>query len=157
VPGQVDIETGADHEAYFADIVQSIGHKAMVTHQDLKKRGKTIVPESKLRTEGEIGESGVVNSLRESSFTAVRIRAGVESESDPAVKIIGSAEAKAAGVRFQGAAQWEQGSWKLGVHVSVWIKEGISAEKLPLGRRLFLSGSEGGKRRQDGKHCQKHC
>jgi hypothetical protein len=129
----------------------------MVTHQDFKKRGKTIVAERKLWSEGEVGESSVVNSFCETIFTAVRIGAGVEGESDPAIKIIGSADANAAGVRFQSAAQWEQSSWKLGVHVRIWIKEGISAEKLPLGRRLFLSGSEGGERRQDSKHCQKHC
>ena len=105
--------------------------------------------ERKLWAEGKIGESSVVNSLRESYFTAVRIGAGIEGESKPAVKIIRRADTKAAGIRFQRAAQGEQGSWKLGVHVRVRIKEGVSAEKLPLGGRLFLSGSEGGKCRQD--------
>src|SRR6266478_5068787 len=125
----------------------------MIAHQDLKKWGNMGVAERNLGTQREVGKSGVVNSVGEPGFTAAPMRAGIESESQPAVEIVGSAEANAAGVRFQAAAYREQCGWKLAVHIRAGMKEGVFAEKLPL-RSLVLSCGDSGKRKQDNNHCR---
>src|ERR1700731_1679427 len=116
-----------------------------------------FVAESHLGTEREVGEGRVVNSFREPSFPAPPMDAGIKSQSEPTIEIIGKAGASAARIRFQAAAQREQCSWKLAVHIRAGMKEGISAVKLPLGSRLVLSCGEGGKRAQYSNHCRQHC
>ncbi len=83
--------------------------------------------------------------------------AGVESESQPTVEIIRSAQADAAGVPFQAAAQREQCSGKLTVDIRARIKDGVSAEQLPFRRRRFLRRSGCGEREHDGNRCRQHC
>ena len=92
--------------------------------------------ERNLWAERQVGESGVVNSFRYAGFAASPMGAGVKSESEPAVEIIGHAGAGAARIRFQSAAQRQQCSWKLAVDCRAGIKHGVSAEQLPLRRRL---------------------
>src|ERR1700686_1225548 len=112
---------------------------------------------SNLGAEGGVGESGVVNSFRERGFTAGPMSAGVEGEPQPTVEIIGDAGGGTAGIPFQAAGQGEQRSGEFAVYGGAGIKDGVSAEKLPLRRGLVLSGREGGKRKQDSDHCRKHC
>ena len=104
MPGHVDIKAAAAHEPQFVDIVEGIRHKTVVAHQGLKKWGDMSAAESNLGPEGEVGESGVVNSLTERAFTAAPMRAGIEGEAEPAIEVIGEADARAARVRFQAAA-----------------------------------------------------
>ncbi len=118
----------------------------MVAHQHLKKWGKMVAAERNLWAHREVGESGIVNSSRDGSFTAAPMGAGIKSPSKPMVEIIGKAGARAARIRFQAAAQWKQRSRKLAVHIRAGMKEGISAVKLPLRSGLVLSCGEGGKR-----------
>src|SRR5580692_1305465 len=98
-----------------------------------------MVAKRDLGTEGEVRESSVVKSIREPGFAAAPMRAGVQSESQPFVEIIGDAGARAAGIPFQAAAQGEQGSRKFAAYCRAGIKDGISAENLPLRRGLVLS------------------
>jgi hypothetical protein len=95
VPGEVNIKTAANHHPNFVDIVEGIGHQAMVAYQNLKKRGKMIAPHCELWAEGEVGKSGVVNSSRKRSFPAAPVGAGIKSQSEPIIEVIGNAGARA--------------------------------------------------------------
>src|SRR5580704_333752 len=111
--------------------MERIRHEAMIANEHLKKWGEAFVPESNLWTEGEIRESGVVNSFREGRFTASPMGAGVQGEPEPAVEIIGDAGAGAARIPLQPAAQGDQCSWKFAVDCCAGIKHGVSTEQLP--------------------------
>src|SRR3989304_1188931 len=117
----------------------------MVAHQHLNKWGKTMGAERNLWSHGEVGESGLVKYLAYTAcrgYTAGPMVAAIEGESQPAVEIIGSAGAHAAGIRVQAAAYREQGYRLLAVESRVGMKEGVSAVQLPLRRRLVLSCGE---------------
>src|SRR5229473_4347310 len=102
-----------------------------------------FVAERHLRPKRKVRESGVVNSSRKRTFPAAPVGAGIQSQSKPAIKIIGNAGAGAARIRFQvGPREREGCSWKLAVYIRVGIKVGVSAVKLPLGGRLVLSCGE---------------
>src|SRR3981081_1122119 len=131
--GYVDIEAAAAHEPYFVDIVEGIRHKTVVAHQCLQKWREMSAAESNFWTEGKIGESGVVNSSAQTIFTAAPMRAGIECETEPAIEVIGQAEARAAWIRFQAAAHRGDSSWKQAVHGGAGMEEGVSTEKLPFG------------------------
>src|SRR5450756_794200 len=112
--------------------------------------------ESNLWTEGKIGESGIVNSSAQTSFTAAPIGAGIECEAEPAIEVIGEADARASRIRFQAAAQRGHCSWKQAVHIGAGMEEGVSAEKFPFGSGLILRGRERSHATQDGNYCQQH-
>src|ERR1700730_1624840 len=93
--------------------------------------------ESNLWTEGKIGESGVVNSSAQASFTTAPMGAGIEREAEPAIEVIGEANARAARIRFQAAAHRGYSSWKQAVHIGTGMEEGVSTEELPFGRLIL--------------------
>src|ERR1700694_6102518 len=94
--------------------------------------------EGNLWTEGKIGESGVVNFPAQRTFTAAPMGAGIEREAEPAMEVIGEAEARAARIRFQAAAHRGDSSRKQTVHIGARMEEGVSTEKLPFGSGLIL-------------------
>ena len=49
--------------------------------------------ESNLWPKGEVGKSGVVNSFGQSGLSAAPIGTGIEGEAEPAIEVIGEAEA----------------------------------------------------------------
>src|SRR4029077_14724910 len=104
-----------------------------------------------LWTEGDIGESSVVNSHGYALFAAAPIGTRIERQSKPAVEIIGGAGASTAGIPFEATAQREHGAGKLAVDVRARIPDGVSAEKLPLGGGLVLRRGEARKQKQKRK------
>ena len=156
VPGQIYVETASGHNAELVDIVESVGHEAMVADQYFEKGGKMFAAESKFRSEGQVRESGVIDSAEYGFFAAAPMGAGVESEPEPIIEIVGGAEADAARIPFQAAAQGEQGAGELAVDIGAGIKDGVSAEQLPLRRRRFLRRSNCGEREHDGDECGQH-
>src|ERR1700687_2307782 len=115
-----------------------------------------IAAESNLWTEGKIGESGVVNSSAQTSFTTAPMGAGIEGEAEPAIEVIGEADARAARVRFQAAAHGRYSSRKHSMHIGAGVEEGVSTEKLPFGSGLILRCRERTNAAQDSNHCQPH-
>src|ERR1700730_1725998 len=112
--------------------------------------------ESNLWTEGKIGESRIVNSSTQASFTAAPIRAGIKCEAEPAIEVISEAEAHAARIRFEPATHRGYSSWKEAVHIGPGMEERVPTVKLPLGSRLILRCREHANATQDGNYSQPH-
>src|ERR1700730_6237307 len=111
--------------------------------------------ERNLWTEGEIGKGGVVNPSAQCRFTASPMRAGIEGEAEPAIEVIGEADARAARIRFEGAARRRDSSRKQALHIGPGMEERISTEELPFGG-LILRRREHTNAAQDGNYCQPH-
>src|SRR6202047_2129470 len=112
--------------------------------------------ESNLWTEGKIGESGVVNFSAQRTFTAAPMGAGIEGEPEPAIEVIGEAEARAARIRFQAAAHRGDSSRKQAVNIGARMEERVSTEKLPFRSGLILRCRERAHATQDSNYCQQH-
>jgi hypothetical protein len=95
------------------------------------------MPKGELWTYREIRERGVIDTV-DPNFAAIPKRAGVESDSQPTVEVIGDAGPDAPRISLQSAAHREQSQRKQAMYIGAWMKEGVSAENLPFGGRLFL-------------------
>lgn len=112
--------------------------------------------DSNLRTDGHIPESVVVNPHGYTNFTAVRLPAGIQSESEPAIEIVSHAAASSTRIRFKRTGERKQAQWLDTSHSCVGIQEGIPTEELPLWSGLVLRSRRGAKRTQHKAHERQH-
>jgi hypothetical protein len=152
VPGQIDVQTTAEHEAQFVDVVESLGRKAMVSYQCFQKRRNAMAAKCNFRAKRNVGEHGVVNCLLHSMFTAAAVGAAIESQSKPTIEIVGDAAAKAARICFKRVTHGQQRSGKLAMNNRAGIEDGISAIEFPLGSRLILRGGGRAKHAEANDH-----
>jgi hypothetical protein len=137
--------------------MKRIGHKAMVAYESFEKWRKTAVTKRNLWAQGKVGESSVVYSVEAPLLAASPMGAGIQSKTEPAVKIVGSVQTNTAWIRFQSAAQRNQSQWKEAMHIRAGIEEGILAGKLPLWKRLILRCRERTGAAQEGQHHAQEC
>ncbi len=63
----------------------------MPAQQNFDKRRKIVGAKGQLRPEGEVVESGVINSFGDPGLIAIPMAADVTGQSEPAVEVVGDA------------------------------------------------------------------